>query len=70
MPEIDVTSPTTAKGIWALQDLLIWLGVVRVIGYGHYHETYSIVDGRWLISSTELTRVYLDRLMEQSLFGM
>ncbi|WP_405813435.1 nuclear transport factor 2 family protein [Streptomyces sp. NBC_01390] len=70
MPEITVTSPTTATGVWALQDLLIWLGVVRVIGFGHYHEEYSIVDGRWRISSTKLTRVYLDPLGEQRLFGV
>ena len=24
MPEIELTSPTTATGIWALQDLLVW----------------------------------------------
>ncbi|WP_078841252.1 nuclear transport factor 2 family protein [Streptomyces acidiscabies] len=70
MPEITVTSPTSATGVWALQDLLIWLGVVRVIGFGHYHEEYTLVDGRWRISSTKLTRVYMDPLTAQRLFGM
>ncbi|MEV0639398.1 nuclear transport factor 2 family protein [Streptomyces sp. NPDC050619] len=70
MPEIDVTSPTTATGIWALQDLLIWLGTVKVNGFGHYHETYSLVDGRWLISSSKLTRVYLDPLAQVNLLGL
>jgi hypothetical protein len=70
LPEITVTSPTTATGIWALQDLLIWLGIVRVIGFGHYHETYRFEDGRWRISSTKLTRLYLDPLGEQQLFGV
>jgi hypothetical protein len=29
-------------------------------GYGHYHETYEKVDGRWLIASTTLTRLRTD----------
>lgn len=70
MPEITVTSPTTATGVWALQDMLIWLGTVRVLGFGHYHETYTVVDGRWRISSLKLTRLYLDPLGQQQLFGM
>src|SRR5687768_3910816 len=32
MPEIDVTSPTTATGIWALQDLLVWPNGTRLLG--------------------------------------
>ncbi len=70
MPEIDVTSPTTATGIWALQDLLLWLGTVKANGFGHYHETYSRVDGRWLISTSKLTRVHLDPLVSLSLLGL
>jgi hypothetical protein len=60
MPEIDVTSATTATGIWALQDLLVWPNGTRLQGYGHYHETYEKVDGEWRIASSTLTRLHMD----------
>jgi uncharacterized protein (TIGR02246 family) len=60
MPEIEVTSPTTATGVWALQDLLIWPSGMRLEGYGHYHETYEKVEGEWRIASSTLTRVHMD----------
>ncbi|MEV5834521.1 nuclear transport factor 2 family protein [Nocardia sp. NPDC052112] len=70
MPEIEVRSPNAATGVWALQDLLIWPGNVRVIGFGHYHETYAFDGDRWRIESSKLTRLYLDPIAEQRLFGM
>jgi uncharacterized protein (TIGR02246 family) len=60
MPEIEVTSPTTATGIWALHDLLLWSNGARLQGYGHYHETYAKLDGEWRIASLTLTRVHMD----------
>jgi hypothetical protein len=60
MPEIDVTSETTATGIWALHDIVIWPGRMRLDGHGHYHETYEKVDGAWLIKSSKLTRLHMD----------
>ena len=60
MPEIELTSPTTATGIWALQDLLIWPDGTRMLGFGHYHETYEVVDGGWRIKSSRLTRLHTD----------
>jgi uncharacterized protein (TIGR02246 family) len=60
MPEIDVTGPTTATGIWALQDLLVWPNGLRLLGFGHYHETYEKVDGEWRIASSKLTRLHMD----------
>lgn len=59
-PEIEVTSPTTATGIWALQDILVWPNGMRLEGYGHYHETYEKVDGAWRIASSTLTRLHMD----------
>jgi hypothetical protein len=67
MPIIELTSPTTAKGIWAMEDVLFWPegrgGNVhgasgRVHGYGHYHETYELTAGGWRIKSLRLTRLY------------
>lgn len=63
MPEIDVTSPTSATGTWAMEDHLWWpegSPISKMHGYGHYHETYEKVDGRWLITSTKLTRLRTD----------
>jgi uncharacterized protein (TIGR02246 family) len=60
MPEIDLTSPTTATGIWALNDLVIWPNGMRLDGYGHYHETYEKTGDHWLIKSSTLTRLHVD----------
>lgn len=64
-PEIEITSSTTAKGIWALFDLVrrapgspypSWKG------YGHYHEEYRKEDGKWKICSLRLTRLTMEPL--------
>ncbi len=60
MPEIDLTSPTTASGIWAMNDIVIWSNGMRLTGYGHYHETYEKVAGDWRIKSSTLTRLHQD----------
>ena len=70
MPEIELTSPTTANGIWAMEDHL-WVSEGNPLpyrslhGYGHYHETYEKTfdedaDGRWLIKTLKLTRIRVD----------
>lgn len=43
-PEIDVLSETTAQGIWALEDRLIWPDGTRVHGFGHYHELSELAS--------------------------
>ena len=63
MPEIEVTSDTTATGIWAMEDKLRWpegSPISWLHGYGHYHETYERVDGAWRIKTLTLTRLRLD----------
>ena len=60
MPEITLTSDTTATGIWALQDLVIWPGGMRLDGFGHYHETYVKDEEGWRIASSKLTRLHAD----------
>jgi len=60
MPEIEVTSPTTATGVWAMEDLLKWPNGAELRGYGHYHETYTSIDGAWRIQSSRLTRLRMD----------
>ena len=70
-PEIELTSDTTARGVWAMEDRLWWTrtgggpgsdGTTEewLHGYGHYHEEYRKVGGRWLISYRALTRLRVD----------
>lgn len=73
-PEIELTSDTTARGVWAMEDRLWWRrdggaggsddehsGTEEWLhGYGHYHEEYRKVGGRWLISYRALTRLRVD----------
>ena len=65
MPEIDLTSDTTATGIWALNDIVIWPNGMRLDGYGHYHETYVKGPDGWRISSSTLTRLHTDFAMPE-----
>ena len=63
MPEIEITSPTTARGVWAMEDKLRWpegAPLAAMHGYGHYHDRYEMADGRWRIKSTTLTRLRVD----------
>ena len=65
MPEIEITSPTTARGVWAMQDFLQMpegspLGMKSMTGWGHYTETYELVDGEWMIKTLVLTRLRRD----------
>ena len=64
-PEIEITSPTTAKAIWPFVDRLkpgpdAIKGAPEMIGYGHYHETYLKSDAGWRIKTQLVTRLRLD----------
>ncbi|AAS04067.1 nuclear transport factor 2 family protein [Mycobacterium avium] len=59
-PEIELTSATTARGTWALQDVVRFGPGITLVGYGHYHETYENIDGQWFIKSSKLTRLRED----------
>jgi hypothetical protein len=62
-PELVIESETTARGVWAMEDLLRWpdgYPIATLHGYGHYHETYRKVDGAWRIQSTRLSRLRID----------
>jgi hypothetical protein len=65
MPEIEVTSPTTARGTWALEDQLWWpdgAPIRHMHGFGHYHETYEKTAQGWRIKTMTITRLH--RIME------
>jgi uncharacterized protein (TIGR02246 family) len=60
MPEIELTSPTTASAVWAMEDMLRWPDGTEMHGYGHYHERYEKTDGSWRITHSKLTRLRTD----------
>jgi hypothetical protein len=59
-PEIDLLTASTARGIWAMEDLLRFPDGTQLHGFGHYHETYAKLGDDWLIKSTTLTRLRTD----------
>ena len=68
MPEITITSPTTARGIWAMFDYVEFVASepdgarTGLFGYGHYEEDYVVEDDAWRIANLRLTRLRVDPL--------
>jgi uncharacterized protein (TIGR02246 family) len=67
MPEIEITGPGTARGIWAMADYVEWTAPegsdrIGLQGYGHYIEEYAHEDGQWRIRRTLLQRLRVDAL--------
>jgi uncharacterized protein (TIGR02246 family) len=62
MPEIEITGPDTARGVWAMFDYVQSSEpAFSLQGYGHYHEQYRRGDdGRWRISDLRLERLRVD----------
>jgi len=61
MPEIQLTSSTTARAIWALEDQLWWpegAPIKYMHGLGHYHEAYEKTDAGWRIKTMTITRLH------------
>ena len=58
-PEIAFTSPTTATGVWALDDVVIETEAKLTIrGAAFYHDEYVKVGGEWKIAKTGYARIY------------
>lgn len=60
MAEVEVLSPTSARGIFAMEDLIWWPEGSRrktLHGWGHYHETFEKIGGKWQIKTLKLTRL-------------
>lgn len=61
-PIIELTSPTTATGLWAMEDEVETPGF-HLHARGHYRETYrKDADGKWRIAALHLTRTRIDML--------
>jgi SnoaL-like domain len=65
LPEIELTGADTARGIWAMTDVVrrgsavVADGLYGFRGYGHYHETYRRGSGGWCIETLRLERLLL-----------
>ena len=58
-PEITLTGPGTASGVWALDDLNILTDAgLDIRGASLYDDRYVKVDGSWRIQHTGYKRVY------------
>jgi len=58
-PEIELTSPTTARGTWALYNYLLHKTEqtgLRICAY--YHDEYVKTSGEWLIKKTGYRRIF------------
>ena len=67
MPNIEITSDTTATGVWSMEDRLYRTpehpledGSIYLHGLGHYHETYVRLAVGWRIHTTRLTRLRVE----------
>ncbi|MFQ5352838.1 MAG: nuclear transport factor 2 family protein [Candidatus Krumholzibacteriia bacterium] len=58
-PEIEITSPITATGIWAMRDEIIEIELgLTIRGAAFYEDEYVKVDGEWRISRTGYRRIF------------
>lgn len=58
-PEIELTGPDTATGIWALEDVVIDTDHdIQLSGSAFYHDRYQKHDGLWLFEHTGYERVF------------
>ena len=60
-PEIELTSPDTATGVWCLEDYNIWEDGTQNHGWGHYLETYEKQGDRWYIKTMALSYLRVER---------
>lgn len=71
--EIEVTSPTSATGVFSMEDMVIRAADEPLVpdnsgvrpfrtarGSGHYHARYERVDGKWFIAEMTQSRLTLD----------
>jgi len=56
-PEIEITSDTTSRGIWALHDYLVFQPNITINGWGHYEDAYVKQNGEWKKKSIKETRL-------------
>ncbi|MCX7863450.1 MAG: nuclear transport factor 2 family protein [Novosphingobium sp.] len=61
--EIEITSETTARGIWYFTDRFFLPEggpFTRLVGYGRYHETYEKAADGWKLKTTRIERIWVE----------
>jgi hypothetical protein len=59
--QIDITGETTASGLWAFNDFLVYRRAEKLYkGWGYYYDEYAKEKSKWRIKSSKLTRHYSD----------
>jgi bile-acid 7alpha-dehydratase len=56
-PEIEITSDTTARGVWVLNDRLIIQTIATLNGWRYYEDEYVKVNGEWKKKSTKIANI-------------
>jgi hypothetical protein len=54
LADIELTSDTTAKGTWLVEDLNAWPNGRELHGYGLNDDTYVKVDGDWKVATASM----------------
>ncbi len=63
--EIEFKSDSEVSAIWSMEDWHIYAPVEgspskSMHGYGHYYETWRLLDGSWVVTQLELRRTILE----------
>lgn len=61
--EIEITGEDSASGIWVFTDRFFMppgAPFQRLVGNGHYLDTYEKADGRWYLKTTRITRLRVE----------
>jgi hypothetical protein len=70
-PEIDLTGPDTATGIWALEDTVIISDLdISLRGAAFYSDEYVRTDDGWRISHTGYKRTFEEMHPRGSVEGL
>ena len=70
-PEIQLISPTSATGVWALEDVVIDTRFdITIRGAAFYEDRYVKPDGRWLIQHTGYKRTYEEMQNRKEVKGL
>jgi hypothetical protein len=70
-PEIDLLSPTTATGSWALEDTVVHDEYgVTIQGAAFYVDEYVLDEGEWRIRRTGYKRTYEELFPRASIEGL
>jgi SnoaL-like protein len=59
LPEITLSGPTAANGVWGMHDLVKMPKCVFE-GWGHYQDQYVKEQGVWMIKASRVTRLHTE----------